>query len=59
MDSLLRRGARSPVRVIPPETKTPYRGPDATLLNLQQEVLALALEALGTAPKTEAAPAAK
>ena len=57
MDSLLRRGAKSPVR-LPPETKIPYRGPEAALLNLQQEVLALALESLGTAPKTDAAPAA-
>lgn len=50
IDALLRRGGRAPVRVVPPERKTAYRGPDADLLQLQEEVLSLAIEALGTAP---------
>ncbi len=50
LDRLLRREGRAPVRVTPPEPLTEYRGADAELLRLQQEVLALALEALGTAP---------
>jgi hypothetical protein len=52
LDSLLRRGARAPVRPVPPEIPAPYLGADAELLNLQREVLALAIESLGTAPKT-------
>jgi hypothetical protein len=61
IDSLLRRGGRAPVRVVPPERKTQYRGADADLLRLQEEVLALAIEALGTAPPAADAkqPAAK
>jgi Cytochrome c554 and c-prime len=51
LDALLRRDARAPIRVTPPEPKTTYRGADAELLRLQEEVLRLALEALGTAPK--------
>jgi Cytochrome c554 and c-prime len=51
LDALLRRSARAPIRVTPPEPKTVYRGADAELLRLQEEVLRLALEALGTAPK--------
>jgi hypothetical protein len=51
LDALLRRDARTPIRVTPPEPKTTYRGADADLLRLQEEVLKLALEALGTAPK--------
>jgi len=57
LDSLLRRGARAPVRPVPPEPKTAYRGADAELLLLQQEVLALAMESLGTAPRATAPPA--
>ena len=61
IDSLLRRGGRAPVRVVPPERKTQYRGADADLLRLQEEVLQLAIEALGTAPPAGDAkqPAAK
>ena len=61
IDSLLRRGGRAPVRVVPPERKTQYRGADADLLRLQEEVLSLAIEALGTAPPAADAkqPAAK
>lgn len=51
LNDLLRRGARAPARVKPPERPTLYRGADAELLRLQEEVLALALEALGTAPR--------
>jgi hypothetical protein len=58
LDALLRREARTPVRVTPPPRTTPYRGADAELLRLQEEVLALALEALGTAP-AKAAPQPK
>ena len=54
LDSLLRRNGRAPIRVIPPEKKTEYRGADADLLRLQEDVLSLAIEALRTAP-----PAAK
>ena len=50
LDRLLRREGRAPVRVTPPEPTTEYRGADAELLRLQQEILALALDALGTAP---------
>jgi hypothetical protein len=42
--------------VTPPERKTVYRGADAELLRLQDEIIALALEALGTAPAPKAAP---
>jgi hypothetical protein len=52
LQALLVRGARTPVRVTPPERPTVYRGADAELLRLQEEVIALALEALGTAPVT-------
>ena len=52
LDRLLRREGRAPVRVTPPEPTTDYRGADAELLRLQQEVLALAVEALGTAPRS-------
>ena len=50
LDRLLRREGRAPVRVTPPEPTTEYRGADAELLRLQQEILALALDALATAP---------
>jgi hypothetical protein len=49
LDSLLRRDARAVVRITPPPPTT-YKGPDAELLTLQEEVLALALESLATAP---------
>ena len=50
IDALLRRGGRAPVRVTPPEKKADYKGPDADLLRLQDDVLSLAVEALRTAP---------
>lgn len=54
LDRLLGAGVSAPTPATPPERKTVYRGPDADLLRLQEEVIALALEALGTkpAPKT-------
>lgn len=54
LDRLLGAGVSAPTPVTPPERKTVYRGPDADLLRLQEEVIALALEALGSkpAPKT-------
>ena len=55
IDALLRRGGRAPVRVTPPEKKTDYKGPDADLLRLQDDVLSLAIEALRTAPPPAAA----
>ena len=50
LDSLLSRGVTTPTRVTPPERKTTYRGADAELLRLQVEIIALAVEALGSAP---------
>jgi hypothetical protein len=54
LDRLLGSGVSAPLPVTPPGRKTVYRGPDADLLRLQEEVIALALEALGSkpAPKT-------
>ena len=54
LDRLLGAGVSAPTPVTPPDRKTVYRGPDADLLRLQEEVIALALEALGSkpAPKT-------
>jgi hypothetical protein len=49
LDSLLRRDARAVVH-IPPPPPARYEGPDAELLRLQDEVLALAIESLATAP---------
>lgn len=49
LDSLLRRDARAVVRIAPPPPTT-YRGPDAALLKLQEEVLSLAIDALANAP---------
>jgi hypothetical protein len=49
IDSLLRRDARSVVRLAPPPPAA-YSGPDAELLRLQEDVLALALESLATPP---------
>jgi hypothetical protein len=56
LDALLRRGGRAPVRVTPPEKKTDYKGPDADLLRLQDDVLSLAIDALRTAPPPASAP---
>ena len=56
LNGLLRREGRTPVRVTPPEPSTEYRGADAELLRLQREVLTLAIEALGTAPRSDETP---
>jgi hypothetical protein len=56
LSDLLSRGVRTPVKLTAPATKTPYRGADAELLRLQEEVIALALEALGTAPPPKPPP---
>src|SRR5439155_25747065 len=51
LTDLLQRGASVPVRVSTPVPPlTPYAGPDAALIELQREAIALALEALGTTP---------
>jgi hypothetical protein len=51
--NLLNAGTTTPTRVAPPTKKTVYRGADAELLRLQDEVIALALEALSTAPPSK------
>jgi hypothetical protein len=51
LTDLLQKGAETPIAV---KTRTPlarsYAGPDAALLQLQADAIALGLEALGTAP---------
>jgi hypothetical protein len=59
LNDLLSRGVRTPVRPAAPAATAPYRGPDAELLRLQAEVIALALEALGTAPPPKTPPPPK
>lgn len=59
LTDLLSRGVRTPVKLTAPATKTPYRGADAELLRLQEEVITLALEALGTAPPPKTPPPPK
>jgi hypothetical protein len=54
--NLLNAGTTTPTRVTPPARKTAYRGADAELLRLQDEVIALALEALSTAPPSKTPP---
>jgi hypothetical protein len=57
LTEMLQRGATVPVRTgTPPPNLTPYTGPDAALLQLQRDAIALALEILGSPP---AAPSAK
>ena len=56
LSDLLARGVRTPVKLNAPATKTQYRGADAELLRLQEEVIGLALEALGTAPAARTQP---
>lgn len=48
--NLLNREVTTPSRVTPPVKKTVYQGADAELLRLQDEVIALALEALSSQP---------
>jgi hypothetical protein len=59
LEALLSRGARMPVRLVPAAPTLSYRGADAELLQLQREVIALALEALGTAPPAKTLPTPK
>jgi hypothetical protein len=51
LTQLLQQGSRAPVRVASPDRAVPYRGPDAALLEIQQEAIALALKVLGQPPK--------
>jgi hypothetical protein len=57
LNALLSRNAVVPVRVKPADPVIPYAGPDADLLRLQREAIALALDALGKPPGS--APGAK
>jgi hypothetical protein len=51
LSQLLQSGTSAPVRSsTPPGPLPPYSGPDAALLQIQREAIALALEALGTPP---------
>lgn len=51
LTALLQSGASAPVRSsTPARPLPPYSGPDAALLQIQREAIALALETLGTAP---------
>lgn len=59
LQSLLSQGARMPVRLVPPASSLSYRGADAELLQLQREAIALALEALSTAPPAKSQPPPK
>jgi hypothetical protein len=59
LSDLLSRGVRAPVAPPASATKVPYRGADAELLRLQEEVIALALEALATAPPVKTPPPPK
>ena len=59
LSDLLSRGVRTPVRPTTPAAGGSYRGADAELLRLQAEVIALALEALGTAPPPKTPPPPK
>jgi cytochrome c554/c'-like protein len=55
LNDLLTSGARTPTRVVPPQAPTEYGGMDADLLQLQEETISLALQALSVAPTTPAA----
>jgi cytochrome c554/c'-like protein len=51
LTEMLQRGATVPVRTgTTPPNLTPYTGPDAALLQLQRDAIALALEILGSPP---------
>jgi len=51
LTALLRDGASAPIHTSTPSPAlTPYSGPDAALIELQREAIALALETLGQAP---------
>jgi hypothetical protein len=51
LDTLLVRGVVLPKPVTPPTKQTLYRGADAELIRLQDEIISLALEALASPPK--------
>lgn len=50
LDTLLVRGVVLPKPVTPPQKQTLYRGADAELIRLQEEIISLALEALASPP---------
>jgi hypothetical protein len=50
LDTLLMRGVVLPKPVTPPQKQTLYRGADAELIRLQDEIISLALEALASPP---------
>lgn len=57
LTQMLQRGATVPVRTgTPPPALAPYSGPDAALLQLQRDAIALALEVLGSPPAAPAKP---
>ena len=56
LERLLRQEDRLAMDVGQPSRATVYRGADAELLRLQEEVLALALEVLRTAPASDEEP---
>ncbi len=56
LTQLLRDGASAPLHTSTPAPPlTPYSGPDAALIELQRDAIALALETLGRAPAPPAA----
>jgi hypothetical protein len=56
ISQLLTRGVSAPIRLPAQPNAVRYRGADAELLRLQEDVLRLAIEALGRAPATPARP---
>jgi len=51
LTALVSQGNKTPVRLQSAGRMVPYNGPDAALLELQQEAIALALQVLGQPPK--------
>jgi hypothetical protein len=51
LTALVSQGNKTPVRLQSAGRAVPYNGPDAALLELQQEAIALALQVLGQPPK--------
>src|SRR5579864_283558 len=51
LTALVAQGSKTPVRLQSAGRMVPYNGPDAALLELQQEAIALALQVLGQPPK--------
>ena len=50
LQQLLEDEARAPIRVSPLQSTTPYSGAESELLALQEQVIALAIRALGISP---------